>query len=391
MCQHLISNIFQARWPKIKRRAKPSQSHQMINHALPLKALPVLVLALGCIAGEARADIHVKVSAPTTGGVVIASCVETDKQVDCPDWVQYSFQAGRYVDHYFSSQKFQELDGLYERWCTGKDRFADGTWYLRQYVRHLSKFFSSVPKWEMDLARLQRWQKEAPNSQAALIAEAIYWHAFAFDARGNAYAQGVTADGWKLYNERIAKADMVLRRMESGGKTCAAYYEMKIYTSSALGNHAEARRTFDEGVKRFPQYHHMYMAMASTYEPKWGGSAERFEAFANEAVALAKGFEGRGLYARLYARVDDVNGMPFDPARAIPRWTTLKAGFEDLLLKYPRSFIPGNEYASMACRSNDGDLYRRLRTRIASYPIESLFDVMSVWDCDRLHQWKRQS
>src|SRR6185312_8266902 len=162
------------------------------------------------------------------------------------------------------------------------------------------------------------------------------------------------------FGQRLKKADALMEEIRPRSKNYPAWYSRRITILLDLGRKAEARKIFEEGARRFPEYQKIYLSMARAYEPKWGGSEESYEEFANEAARMTHNFEGMGMYARIYAKVDGRYGIPFDPENSeFPSWEKLHAGYEDLMKKYPNSNWNMNMYASVACRSNDSALYRR--------------------------------
>ena len=50
--------------------------------------------------------------------------------------------------------------------------------------------------------------------------------------------------------------------------------------------------------------------------------------------------------------------------RPSPCWSSMKAGFEQLMKRYPKSTWNLNAFAAFACRANDGATYGALRARI---------------------------
>jgi hypothetical protein len=127
--------------------------------------------------------------------------------------------------------------------------------------------------------------------------------------------------------------------------------------------------------------------MARHYEPKWGGSTELYERFADQVAEQTRGFEGWGMYARLYWLVDQRRDLPFvNEESAPPHWKKLRSGYEDLVRLYPSSMHNLGKFAGVACRSNDGELYRQLRAKIDGY--EQGADMLDPIDvCDRRHGW----
>lgn len=357
-------------------------------------ALRRLLRLIACLAGLAVscAPGHAQIghTPPLMAGPPDVTCtnMELMKQVPCPDSTLFFREGQALVQQAYYAKNFQEMDELYERWCTGKDRFPDGRWKLSQYGVGLEVSFEAWNAWNKDLETIRSWQKARPHSTAALYAEAVYWRAYAWKARGGGYAGTVSAEGWELFRERLAKARQALTTLHERGARCAAPYALTLGVLTDLGAPEQMlTAVFDEAVREHREYHNIYFAMARHYEPRWGGSVEQYERFASEVAEQTRSFEGMGLYARLYWLVDSRRNMPFtnEPGRA-PYWGKLKAGYEDLMRLYPSSMHNLGKYAGVACRSDESELYRKLRSHIAGYEHGAeMLDPVDV--CDRRHKW----
>jgi uncharacterized protein DUF4034 len=156
--------------------------------------------------------------------LVTCTNMELMKQVPCPDSALLFHEGRGLVQSAFNAKDFKRLDELYDQWCTGKDRFPDGRWKLSQYGDGLDDNFTQWNTWTKDLTVIQTWQQSRPRSKAALYAEAIYWRAYAWKARGGGYAHSVSKEGWELFRERLAKSKDILAALQAGGSECAAPY-----------------------------------------------------------------------------------------------------------------------------------------------------------------------
>lgn len=333
---------------------------------------------------------QIGVSAPPMAGPALVTCTNMvlQQQVPCPDSSMFFFEGQARVQASFNARDFSKLDVLYDQWCTGKDRFPDGRWKLSQYEEGLSGNFSAWNRWANDLEVIKSWQKSSPGSAAAIFAEAVYWHTYAWKARGTGYASTVAKEGWELFRERLSKADAALASIPVTAAECPAPSALRLSVLTELGaDEEQLASVYEAAVHKHPEYHGIYFAMARHYQPKWGGNTLQYESFANRVAEQTKGFEGMGMYARIYWLVDDNHGIPFTNApQQAPSWKKLKAGYEDLMRLYPSSIHNLGKFAGVACRSTDGELYRKLRTKIAGY--EQSADMVDPVDvCDRRHHW----
>jgi len=111
--------------------------------------------------------------------------------------------------------------------------------------------------------------------------------------------------------------------------------------------------------------------------PKWGGSYEEVEALAQRTTKLPLGAD-YSLYTRVYWHVTGGEELEFEPFQdSLASWPLMKAGFEGLMKRYPKSKWNLNAFAYFACRADDGLTYGALRARIGQ-------DVMpDAWASNR--------
>jgi hypothetical protein len=333
-------------------------------------------------------------SGDSGGGALM--CMDDVKMVGvpCPDSELFYAEGTMVVQKAFMGRDIEELDGLYAKWCSGKDRFPDGRWKLAFYGDGLYDYFSSRNSWSAHLNAIKEWQRKYPNSMASRYAEAVYWHAYAWYARGSGTAGTVQKEGWALYRERIVKALDAVGAIDIKSSPCPAPYPLKIGLMRQFGLPEETiLNVYREGIDRFPQYHNIHFNMARIYDPMWGGSAESYERFAQEVARNTRAFEGMGMYARLYWLVDAHHSLPFNEVKhRFPGWKSLRAGYEDLMRIYPNSIHNRSKYLGVICRSRDSKLYRKLREELVGY--ESYADKEmpeSVDVCDLRHNYEPRS
>lgn len=335
-------------------------------------------------------NAQIGVSGKSIRGQSRVTCtnMELEKQIPCSDSQMFSYEGSMLVQSAFNDMDFDELDKLYEQWCTGKDRFPDGLWKLSRYGDGLAANFSSWNKWSKDLETIKRWQNLHPKSEAAQYVEAVYWREYAWKARGSGYASSVSKEGWEIFRERLHKSEDIIDALRKVPFRCPAPYPLTLSLLNDRGaTEEEFLAVYTEGTSRFPEYHNIYFSMATHYEPRWGGSVEKYDAFAKRAAEQTKKFEGMGMYARIYWLVDNKYEIPFhEQSPQPPEWKKLHAGYEDLMRRYPSSMHNLGKYAGVACRTRDSKLYRELRSKIVGYEYSAdMVDSIDV--CDRRHQW----
>lgn len=344
-----------------------------------------------CLVTQNFAFAQIGVSGASMEVPTIPTCTDLQlmKSIPCSDAQLFFHQGQAIVQQGFNEENYKLLDETYKSWCTGKDRFPDGRWKLSEYANGLEVNFRAWNTWDKDLLKIKKWQAESPADESAKFVEGVYWYAYAMKARGAGYSNSVSKEGWQLFRERMQQSREAFNEILTNSNACPAVYARILDSMVMLGDEESALKViFEEGIKKYPQYHSIYFAMARYYQPKWYGDINSYEQFAIQATQKTKDFEGDGMYARLYWLVDESNGIPFGKnLKAPPYWDKLKQGYEDLMERYPSSIHNLGKYAGVACRSSDTKLYLKLRKKIDGYENGAdFYDSVDV--CDLRHGWK---
>jgi hypothetical protein len=254
------------------------------------------------------------------------------------------------------------------------------------FEAQFDNYFRTQQAWEADRNALAQWRQQAPASLAAAMVEAIYWRAYASQLRLGAVGQ-MPKEAMDFYQEQLGRGKASLQQVKAQANDCPLWHSLNIslQLEGAASRHLAARAYLD-AVQVFPNDLQIHFAMAQAYSPRRGGSAVQFDQFARRAVFFTKAVEGGAMYARLYWR-EDGNGsdaIQFREQRGLPEWRMVKAGFEDLLQRYPQDLRVRNKFASFACRANDRATYHRLRQQLGERIVPELWpDVAGVGECDR--------
>lgn len=208
-------------------------------------------------------------------------------------------------------------------------------------------------------------EAKQPKSVGVALAEADYWHAYAWNARGERYAANVDQDAWKLFYERSKKAEGLL--LASRPYASANPLWGSIYLKLAPGlewSKDDHLKLYRRLIAEHHYFYANYFIMANYATPKWGGDWDLVDAIAREAEANTKDKEGAALYARVYWSVSGY-GPEFDLfAETRVDWPHMKQGFEDMAKQFPHSAWNMNAYASFACMAGDAKAFRAARERI---------------------------
>ncbi len=272
----------------------------------------------------------------------------------------------------YGAGHFAKFDELMET-LSQPDRLTDdGMPRVLGVSQGLWEFLYQWKNWQADLDKIAEWRKEFPDSYGADFAEATLWRAWGWHVRGESYASTVTPEGWKLFGEKLAHADYVLERSKPRASKSPLWYQLRLAVARDTNwDRKRYQALFNEATQRFPWYVPLYLSAANYLSPKWGGTYEEVDNLARRTTATSLGSD-YSLYTRIYWDLTEQEGPDFDPFRdSHADWSLMKAGFEGLMKRYPKSKWNLNAYAYFACRANDGATYGELRARIGQDVIPS--------------------
>ena len=256
-------------------------------------------------------------------------------------------------------------------WNTPTCVFDDGRPRVGALRDGYNQAFREERDWSKSLARVEYLKKKFPNEAFAAMAEARYWSAYAWDARGGGYASSISDDGRKLFRERLEKSERVLLDTKPYAAQLPDWYDEMINVQSTLDRPEDERdKIFLEGVKRFPAYYPTYFTMLNYILPKWGGTWRTVDNMIKWSVEHTKATEGTSMYARLYWSVSgDPEIKLFKDTFA--SWPKMKRGFEDLMARHPKSKWNLNNFAKFACMAGDKQTFLPLRAQIGKDVIDA--------------------
>jgi hypothetical protein len=287
---------------------------------------------------------------------------------DGPDAVQaYSEVVKEYFWHDETS-----LDGIVNTWMNPECVWDDGRPMMTALDAGYEAAYEDQPDWSASLSRVDDLKRKFPGKAFVALAEADYWESYAWNARGGGFASSVTPDGWRLFKERLEKAEKVLSGSRSYTSQMPGWYNEMIIVQSALDRPAAERdKIFLEGAMKYKTYYPTYFTMLRFLSPKWGGSWDAVDTLVKWSVDNTRKIDGSSMYARLYwyASGDFPTGRLFKETHA--SWPKMKQGFEDLMARHPKSKWNLNNFAKFACMANDQSTFLKLRNQMGKDVIDA--------------------
>jgi hypothetical protein len=174
--------------------------------------------------------------------------------------------------------------------------------------------------------RLNRWKAAYPESITPRVALADGWQHYAFEARGGGYADTVTEDGRRLYQERMQNSKRELLEARDLKEGCPFWYvTMLVIARDESWEERDFEALYREATAFEPDYYYFDRQKALNLLPRYGGRPGQFEAFLDE-LSEKKG--AKNYYLTLSYFILEVGEMPFDGNKY--SLETAKLGFDEL-------------------------------------------------------------
>jgi Domain of unknown function (DUF4034) len=284
------------------------------------------------------------------------------------------------------AEKFDDLDRMADQYRREKTRAPGGEWRLRLFYSALDAPRLSDQDSRDHLAHLEHWMQSRPDSITARVALATSLHRWAWVARGHGYAQTVTPEGWRLFNDRIKQAQAVLEGAIKLSAMCPQWYsEMMAVGLAQSWDAGRMKEIFDRGIQFEPGYFYLYLQYANYLLPKWDGHPGDASTFAKSSADQLGGSAGDLLYFQI-ATILIKRGDESFPVHDLD-WDRIQRGYQALSAQDGTSRRTMNQFAYMAYKFQDA--------AVASQQFAAIGDDWGpgVWRdrqlFDRARDWSR--
>jgi hypothetical protein len=251
-------------------------------------------------------------------------------------------------------ENFAELDNLADAARTGKTRFSGGGWKLRNIYIGLTTPRPGHPTqedWEHHFELLERWRTVNSSSITATIVLAESYVRYAWDARGDGFADSVSESGWKLFGERMSKAKTILdQASDLANKDPNWYVSMQQIAQGQGWNRDQTTELLKRATAFEPGYQYYYRIYADHLQPKWNGQEGDVARFAEATADKIGGPAGDILYFQI---ADAILCACQESEFGHFSWSRMHSGFAALEQNYGPSMMNLNSFALMASKSND--------------------------------------
>jgi hypothetical protein len=275
----------------------------------------------------------------------------------------------------------KELDLLADKYRKYQERTSSGVWKLSEFY---SAFGPDVDprdtqQWDAYIANLEDWIQENPASPTPRIALAWTLIKRAWAHRTTLPAQHVDPEAWKAYEYYVSQAKNYLQQNKALTSQDPHWYDVMATVAMAEGWPLEEYiELIDEGTTRYPYYYGIYFAGANYLLPRWHGSFEKLDAFANAAVEKTREKDKNGLYARIYWSASGTIKKHRLFSESAVKWEKMRQGIFDVLEQYPDQWNINN-FAYFSCLAKDKEATKKL-TGMVTVPIRHVWEADEVYD-----------
>jgi hypothetical protein len=256
---------------------------------------------------------------------------------------------------------------LAHEWQSPKCVMAHGAPRMIALLKGYNRTFKSETDWSKSAARVKAIKDQYPKEPASALLEASYWSNYAWNARGNGMANTVSPDAWKLFYERLEKAEKVLIDSKGYASVYPGWYSLSISVKKQLGRPApEVDKIFFEAMYRFrPQQGatNIALEMMMYLLPKWGGNWDTVETMINWMTAHTREDLGTGIYSVLYenAITEEFRDVKIAFKETRVTWPRLKGSIQENIKRYPDSVSKKAELIVWSCAAEDYKTYAEAR------------------------------
>jgi hypothetical protein len=297
---------------------------------------------------------------------------------------QTSAQWERDLQANLIAEKFDVLDTTADHLRSEKTRLTGGQWQLRQFYGALDAPQQSEQDSAEHIAHLEQWVNQRPNSITAHVALATALTRWAWVARGHGYGSTVTPEGWRLFQERMSKARVVLESSQNLSAMCPQWYSAMLMVGTAQGwGAARMSKVLEDGIQFEPGYYYLYVQYANYLLPKWYGQPGSASKFASTSADAVGGEGGDILYFQIGADLIKRGNDEF-PVREMD-WERLQRGYEAIAAHYGVGRYQENQLAFMAWKFQDSAVARQQFALLGEtwnrtvWPNRSYFDRARDW------------
>lgn len=277
---------------------------------------------------------------------------------------------------------------IWKQWLKSseKTKFTDGIWKLEKYYESFEAPNEGSKDWNTFFVKLDKWQKQYPNSVTARVATAKANLAAAWEVRGTGYTDTVSDEAWKTLKQKVVNAYNLLSEKPADLKNdCPERYHVLLTIAKIEGwSRPNFEYIFNKAITYEPSYSLYYIRKAEYLLPQWHGEEGEWLQFAKDAMKLVPANESKSIYTRIVQSMFGVGYRTFKTSGI--SWPLLQQGYLELDNNYPNSAWILNKFCFFAYLADDRKTAKELFSRIGDKPYleawqndNRVFDSIKKW------------
>ena len=310
---------------------------------------------------------------------------ERDGPYSGPDRPQAEEDAFRWgVRQLYNNRQYDALEKEMAEVRAGAPVFGNGDWKIYVFYQSL-RCRDNEPEgmWQLHETIDEAWERAEPQSVTARVAHADFLTTYAWHARGDGVASKVSAEGARLFQERLAAAQVALDAAKGLKPQCPMWWAVEMRVAQGQGwKRADFVRVMLEARQVAPKFSYYDIAVAKYLAPQWCGKPGEWEKAAEADIQRPGGLGLEG-YTRVVCQMRGFYDNIFHDSQA--SWPKTKAGFEVMQKRYPESLGNLSTYCQVACTAGDRALAQKLFGELNGYVDQLVWGSPS--DYEQCRDW----
>ena len=233
------------------------------------------------------------------------------------------------------------FDALATGFRQSRERTPSGSWKLGlAYLSVTQDLFAPAdPRWEKLQQAAGEWLTENPGSPSAIAVDARILRAHAWSWHD---APDRPGDNNPRYRQLLEEARRVLDEHPEVKSQDPEWDALRIAIAREQGaDTSQVLRMAWEALEREGYYYPLHEAVTNKLMPRWGGSRQAVEEYAQMAMAHSAHQEGTQAYARIYYYIVRSN-TDGDPSVELfemgVKWPLIRQSLAEVMQAYPSAF-----------------------------------------------------
>jgi len=257
----------------------------------------------------------------------------------------------------FEKQDYEALEKLADDGRSADDAWPDGNWQVVPVYAGLEMSANQDDgAWLARQKAIETWVQARPESITARVALARHLIDFAWKARGSGYANTVSDEAERLFEERLQQAAGGLQAAADLKAKCPVYWTSVMKAGLGLGIPKDQHnRIFQAASQAYPDYTPIYVQRAIFLLPRWYGEEGEWVADLTQSADKVGGEPGDILYAQVAWSVRNFSSRKniFEENTNLS-WERIDRGLSALEKKFPDSLEAIHMHGHMAGLDGDG-------------------------------------